>query len=198
MGAVFLADPASGELQLRAARGDETLTGSTGMAELADRVMAEGKLLVCEQVRENPEGERPAPGGVAAYLATPIRVRHEFVGAALVGFTEPQTFNTTTVENLMQVFAERLERADRRARAVEELETRRAELERQVAQQQQQLLRSERTASIGLLGGGIAHELRNPLGVISNAVYFLRHHTPISEEKRRVTWKLSNVSCGTP
>ena len=97
-------------------------------------------------------------------------------------FNEPQAFSPAIV-NLVQVFAERLERALERSRAVEELEARRGELERQVAQQQQQLLRSERTASIGLLGGGIAHELRNPLGVISNAVYFLRHHTPVSDAK---------------
>jgi signal transduction histidine kinase len=179
-GAVSLADPASGELQLRAARREGCPDANAGLDELAQQVVAEGRLVVCERAPEDPE----APGeiGVAAYLATPIRVRGAVVGAAQVEFREPQTFSPTTV-NLLHVFTERLERALERSRAVEELEARRGELERQVAQQQQQLLRSERTASIGLLGGGIAHELRNPLGVISNAVYFLRHHTPVSDSK---------------
>jgi two-component system, NtrC family, sensor kinase len=41
--------------------------------------------------------------------------------------------------------------------------------------------RTERMAAIGQVGGGIAHELRNPLNVIKTSVYFLlnaRHPTP--------------------
>jgi PAS domain S-box-containing protein len=53
-------------------------------------------------------------------------------------------------------------------------------LEREVAQRtselrsaQERLIRQERLAALGQIAGSIAHELRNPLGVISNAVYFL-------------------------
>jgi PAS domain S-box-containing protein len=38
---------------------------------------------------------------------------------------------------------------------------------------QEQLVRQEKLAVLGQLAGGIGHELRNPLGAISNAVYFL-------------------------
>jgi len=38
----------------------------------------------------------------------------------------------------------------------------------------EKLLRSEALANIGQLAGSVAHELRNPLSVIQNAVYYLR------------------------
>ena len=38
----------------------------------------------------------------------------------------------------------------------------------------EKLLRSERLAAIGELSGSVAHELRQPLGVISNAIYYLK------------------------
>jgi signal transduction histidine kinase len=39
---------------------------------------------------------------------------------------------------------------------------------------QEKLLRQERLAVLGQLAGSVGHELRNPLGVISNSVYFLK------------------------
>ena len=39
---------------------------------------------------------------------------------------------------------------------------------------QEELVRKEKLAILGLLAGSVGHELRNPLGVMSNAVYFLK------------------------
>jgi len=39
---------------------------------------------------------------------------------------------------------------------------------------QERLVRSERLAAIGKVGSGVGHELRNPLGAIKNAVFFVR------------------------
>ncbi|MFT5523282.1 MAG: two-component system sensor kinase FixL [Pirellulaceae bacterium] len=60
------------------------------------------------------------------------------------------------------------------ARLNEELE-RRVELRtQQLREAQEQLVRNEKLATLGQLAGGVAHEIRNPLGVIRNGVYFLQ------------------------
>ncbi|MDD2853036.1 MAG: ATP-binding protein [Desulfuromonadaceae bacterium] len=45
---------------------------------------------------------------------------------------------------------------------------------RQLLDAQEELVRKEKLAILGQLSGSVGHELRNPLGVISNAVYFLK------------------------
>ena len=44
---------------------------------------------------------------------------------------------------------------------------------RELREAQEQLVRREKLAVLGQLAGGVGHELRNPLGAIKNAVYFL-------------------------
>lgn len=48
-----------------------------------------------------------------------------------------------------------------------------AERTRELEEAQERLVRKEKLAILGQLAGGVSHELRNPLGAIKNAVYFL-------------------------
>ncbi|HXU94093.1 MAG TPA: PAS domain S-box protein [Gallionella sp.] len=56
----------------------------------------------------------------------------------------------------------------------EELEIKVQERTRQLLEAQEELVRKEKLAVLGQVAGSVGHELRNPLGVMSNAVYFLR------------------------
>ena len=55
-----------------------------------------------------------------------------------------------------------------------ELEHKVEERTRQLLDAQEELVRKEKLAILGQLSGSVGHELRNPLGVMSNAVYFLK------------------------
>jgi len=73
----------------------------------------------------------------------------------------------------------RMEEALRSANA--ELQVANMELRRA----QEQLVRSERLAAIGQLAGGVGHELRNPLGAIKNAAYYVKGKVAKSELAQR-------------
>ncbi len=48
---------------------------------------------------------------------------------------------------------------------------------------QEKIMQQEKSAEIGKLAGSVAHELRNPLGIISNSIYFLDSKYPATDEK---------------
>jgi signal transduction histidine kinase len=50
---------------------------------------------------------------------------------------------------------------------------------------QEELVRKERLATLGQLSSSVGHELRNPLGVMTNAVYYLQHTLPDAKPKVR-------------
>ncbi len=56
----------------------------------------------------------------------------------------------------------------------QELEQRVVERTRELLEAREELIRGERLATLGQLAGSVGHELRNPLGVINNAVFYLK------------------------
>lgn len=56
-------------------------------------------------------------------------------------------------------------------------------VEAELSKARETLVRQTRLAAVGQLSASIAHELRNPLGAISNAVFLLRQRIPPGESK---------------
>ncbi|MDR3390707.1 MAG: PAS domain S-box protein [Sulfuriferula sp.] len=67
----------------------------------------------------------------------------------------------------------------------EELEIKVEERTRQLLDAQEELVRKEKLAVLGQVAGSVGHELRNPLGVMSNAVYFLQTVLPDADDTTR-------------
>lgn len=73
----------------------------------------------------------------------------------------------------------------------QDLEERVAERTAKLAAAQDELVRKERLAILGTLAGGVAHQIRNPLGTIRNATHVLRmalrdHLSPDAEGALRI------------
>jgi PAS domain S-box-containing protein len=79
--------------------------------------------------------------------------------------------------HLLESFIDNTERKraeDEILRLNKELEWTVEERTGQLLEAQEELVRKEKLAILGQLSGSVGHELRNPLGVMNNAIYFLK------------------------
>lgn len=93
----------------------------------------------------------------------------EIIGTASIG---QDITNRKLAELTQQSYAVQLEEVVRER--TEELE-----------EAQEELIRKEKLATLGQLAGSVGHELRNPLSVISNAIYFLKMLHSSADETTR-------------
>lgn len=89
----------------------------------------------------------------------------------------------TVLLNELREEAERRKAAEQSARKLnEELEAKVAERTRQLLVAQDELVRKEKLTLLAQVADSVGHELRNPLSVMSNAVYFLKTVLPEADE----------------
>jgi signal transduction histidine kinase len=126
-----------------------------------------------------PEGHAP----LIRELVVPILRADKIVAILGVG-NKPGNYTRQDVETVSYFADIAWESAARKWAEVEiqvlnkELEQRVEDRTRELRDAQERLVRQERLATLGQLAGSVGHELRNPLGVMSNAVYFLKMTQP--------------------
>ena len=76
------------------------------------------------------------------------------------------------------------ERERRERRLVEQLNRELREQQRRLTEAQEQLIRSERLATVGELAAGLAHDLRNPLAGVSGALHVLAGEIPEADPRQ--------------
>ena len=137
------------------------------------------------------------PLGVSSMLDAPVRragrlsgvVCHEHVGPARVWEADEQEFAASIGDfvSLVQEASER-RRAQQGFRSAQEALLRqdyqaRHQIEHELDRIKDELVRQTRLATIGQVAASLAHELRNPLGAIRNATFYLRRHVPAGDQK---------------
>ncbi|MCM2334762.1 MAG: GAF domain-containing protein, partial [Anaeromyxobacteraceae bacterium] len=136
------------------------------------RCMERREPLILDDALDDPQVNQAlrALSGMRSGLMLPLLVRDKAIGAAVIvesrrrrRFTAAEVQRATAVSNQLAVA---VDNARAHARALAAL----ADLQ----QAQEKLLRQERLAALGELSAVVAHEVRNPLGVIFNSLGTLR------------------------
>ena len=173
--AIVLREP-DGRLPMAASVGlPPACSGDTdaavGAGGLMADVIARAEPMTLPDVSEDPRAPR-CPllrgAGAAAFLGVPLVARERVIGVLSVMGDARRTFTADEVALLTGLGAQGA-LAIENARLFEDLQRRMAEQEQTLGR----LVHSARMASVGLLAGGVAHDINNPLCIISNHLQLL-------------------------
>jgi signal transduction histidine kinase len=147
----------------------------TGQGVLG-RLISERRPIRIRRLAAHPQsaGSPANHPAMESFLGVPIMVRDKAYGNLYV--TEKQgggEFSEADEQVALML-------ASQAAIAIEHAQAFRA-----LAETQEELLRKEKLAMLGQLAGGVGHELRNPLGVMKNSVYYLEMILPEEARARK-------------
>jgi PAS domain S-box-containing protein len=194
---VNLFDLAAGEVEWLAAVGRRRMYRGPGVRyalQLAGDLDALGRgepqVIDVRSLPLSPEAEALLASGVHTYMVVPMIAGGELIGSVSFGgdrgqFSQEQISIAQEVATQLAIAIAQARLHERVKQQAEELEQRVRERTAELEAAQEALVRNERLATLGHIAGGVSHELRNPLGVIKNSVYYLKMVLPEDARARK-------------
>jgi signal transduction histidine kinase len=192
-GSVMLLDTEENVLTIKAAKGmDEQVVKKSKLRlgeGIAGRVAFTGKpLLLTRDEREKQlRSARKRDDEINSAISVPLRIEDRIVGTLNVSETSrPSQFSEEDMRALT-LFADQaalaLEKAQLYRDSQRQLEKLLSVLD-ELSRTQAQLIHSEKLASLGVLAGGVAHEINNPLMVILGRTELMLMDQQLPEEMK--------------
>ena len=118
--------------------------------------------------------ERQLKGEIHVAQNLPVKRKDGSIFLADVSAAPMDLGGRTLLVGIFHDVTERKQAEDLIRQANEELDAKVKARTKQLLEAQDELVRKEKLAVLGQVAGSVGHELRNPLGVMNNAVYYLQ------------------------
>jgi signal transduction histidine kinase len=195
-GSVMLLDTEEHVLTIKAAKGmDEEVVRKTRLRlgeGIAGRVAFTGKPLLLTRDEPEPNEQlrtaRKRDDEINSAISVPLRIEDRIVGTLNVSETSRSSQFREDDMRALTLFADQaalaLEKAQLYRDSQRQLEKLLAVLD-ELSRTQAQLIHSEKLASLGVLAGGVAHEINNPLMVILGRTELMLMDEVITADMKR-------------